>query len=115
MMRQPLRVMAASTLVLEALVVALAGLVARDVSHVAAATALTVHGVLAVVCVLVAGLLRNRVGYVVGSVLQVAVVATGLWVPVMLAIGWIFALLWIAALVVGRRVERERKEQANLP
>ncbi len=76
--------------------------------HVAATTALLVHGLLAVACVAVAGLLRNRFGYVLGSALQLAVLATGLWVSVMFAIGWIFALLWVAALVVGRRVERER-------
>jgi hypothetical protein len=115
MMRQPLRVMAASTLALEALVVALAGLVARDVSHVAASTALLVHGLLAMACVVVAGLLRNRFGYVLGSLLQVAVLATGLWVPVMFVLGWIFALLWVVALVVGVRVERERNDHANAP
>jgi Protein of unknown function (DUF4233) len=115
MMRQPLRVMAASTLVLEALVVALAGLVAKDVGHVPVATALLVHGVLALACVAVAGLLRNRVGYVLGSLLQVAVLATGLWVSVMFVIGWIFALLWAVALVVGTRIERERNAHAPAP
>jgi len=114
-MRQPLRVMAASTLVLEALVVALAGLVAKDVGRVGVATALLVHGLLALVGVAVAGMLRHWVGYVLGSLLQVAVLATGLWVPVMFVIGWIFAVLWAVSLVVGTRVERERRDHTPAP
>ena len=64
-------------------------------------------------CLLTAGLLRSRIGYLLGSVLQVAVLATGFWVPVMFGVGAIFALLWGLALVVGARVEREQAQYAR--
>ncbi len=40
--------------------------------------------------------------------LQVVVVATALVLPVMLGIGVLFAGLWVAALVIGTKIERER-------
>jgi uncharacterized protein DUF4233 len=54
------------------------------------------------------GLLRNRVGYLLGWLVQAAVIATGFWVPVMFFLGGVFALLWYIALQQGARIERER-------
>ena len=34
--------------------------------------------------------------------------ATGLVLPVMLGVGLLFAGLWVAAVVIGTRIERER-------
>jgi len=105
--RSPTRTLAASTLVFEALVVFFAGLVAKELSSLSAGVALGLAGGLALACLLTAGLLRYPVGYVVGSVLQVAVVATGFWVPVMFFLGAVFAALWFVVLRLGRRVEAE--------
>jgi hypothetical protein len=109
-MRAPKRVLAATMLSLEAFVVFFAGLVAKDVSHLATSTALAVHGGLALACLLVAGMLRRPWGYAGGWLLQVAVIATGYWVPLMYVLGALFAGLWVVALRVGTRVERERSE-----
>jgi hypothetical protein len=105
--------MAASTLVLEALVVSFAGLVARDIERVPAATALGVCGALSVACLLAAGLLRSRAGYGLGWVLQAALVAVGYWVPSMYFLGALFALLLVTALRQGARIERERAQIAG--
>jgi hypothetical protein len=105
--RSPTRTLAASTLVFEALVVLFAGLVAKDLSDLSTGAALGAFGGLALACVVTAGLLRHPAGYVVGSVLQVAVLATGFWVPAMWFLGAVFAALWFASLRIGRQLEQQ--------
>jgi uncharacterized protein DUF4233 len=105
--RSPTRAIAASTLVFEALVVFFAGLVAKELSSLSTGAALGLAGGLSLACLVTAGLLRHPAGYVVGSVLQVAVVAAGFWVPVMFFLGALFAVIWFAGLRLGRRVEAE--------
>jgi len=106
--RSPLRTLAASTLVLEAFVLFFAGLVAKDLSGLSVAQAVGGAGVLALLCLLTAGLLRHRVGYGIGWALQLAMLATGVVVPMMLGIGALFVALWVVSLVMGTKVERER-------
>ncbi len=106
-MRSPTRAIAASTLVFESLVVFFAGLVAKELSSLSTGQALGLAGGLALACLLTAGLLRYPFGYAVGSALQLAVVATGFWVPAMFFLGGVFAVLWFAGLRMGRRVEAE--------
>jgi hypothetical protein len=103
--------MASATLVFEGLVVFFAGLVAMRLSSLSRGEALGLAGGLALACVVTAGLLRHPAGYVVGSLLQVAVIASGFWVPPMYFLGVVFALLWFAALRTGRRLERARPEE----
>ncbi len=50
-----------------------------------------------------AGLLRHAWAYALGTLLQVAVLATGLVIPVMWVLGGIFALLWLLALHLGAK------------
>lgn len=104
-MRSPKRIMAASTLVFEALAVFFGGLVAKDLSSLSRGRALLLYGWLALLCLLVAGLLRGPAGYWLGSALQVVVVASGYWVHAMIFVGGLFAVLWVCALVVGGRAE----------
>jgi Protein of unknown function (DUF4233) len=100
------RGIAASILVFEGLVVFFATLVALDLSGVDDATLWWTGGTLAVACVVAAGLLCRPWGYVVGSVLQVVVMAAGLLVPAMFLLGAVFAALWFLALHLGRKVAR---------
>lgn len=112
MMRAPKRTLAATMLVLEAMSVFFAALVAMRVSaDLDMGRSLAVIGGLALACLVTAGLLRWRLGYVIGSLLQVPVIATGLWVPTMYFVGGVFAVLWALALKVGGRVEREQAER----
>lgn len=85
-----------------------AGLVAKDLSSLGAGTALGFGGGLAVACVVVAGLLRSRAGVAAGWVLQALVLVTGFWVPMMFFLGAVFAGLWLTALRVGERIDREK-------
>jgi hypothetical protein len=96
----------AAVLVFEGLVVFFATLVALDLSDVPDATLWTVGSVFALACFLLAGFLRRPWALAVGGSLQVALVATGLVVPVMFVLGALFAALWFFAIYLGRRVER---------
>jgi hypothetical protein len=107
-MRSPKRMLAASTLTLEAFVVFFAALVAKDLSSLSVAAAIGGGAAIAVACLLVAGLLRLRVGYLLGSVLQLVLVGTGFWVPLMFFVGALFAALWAVSLYWGARIEREQ-------
>jgi hypothetical protein len=95
-------------LALEAFAVFFAGLVAKDLSGLGTGRALALFSGLALACLLTTGALRSSVGYLIGSLLQVAVLALGFWVPAMFVVGAIFAALWVVALRVGSRIERER-------
>jgi hypothetical protein len=106
--RSPLRTIAASILVLEAFVLFFAAIVAKDLSELSPATALAGGGVLSLLCLVTAGLVRRRAGIALGWVLQVIMIATGLIVPMMYLVGVIFTALWAFGLYSGARVERER-------
>lgn len=63
---------------------------------------------LMILLVLAIGGLRRGWGVGVGWVLQVALVATGIFVPLMFLLGAIFLALWVAAVLIGRRVDHRR-------
>ena len=55
------------------------------------------------------GRLVHRSGvWIVASVAQVGVLALGFFIPMMFLVGGVFVLLWVACLVIGRKIDRER-------
>lgn len=103
-----MRRLCATVLIMEAIVIGLAIPVAITIGHTRAATAGTAGGVLAGVAVLLAGVVgRPRFGWALagGSLLQAAVIAAGVLVPVMYALGAIFAALWATAIWLARRYQ----------
>jgi hypothetical protein len=108
--RSPRRGMCAAVLCLEAIALGLTTPVMITIADVATGTALAVGLGLAVVCLLLAGMLRAEWAYVTGYVVQVAAIGLGFVVPVMFGLGAIFAALWAAADLLGRKIERERAE-----
>ena len=108
-----MRTLAASVLAAEALVLFFATLVASDLADADDRTVWLVGGGTAVLCLLVMALLRYPWGYVAGSVLQVAVLASGFVVTVMFFLGAVLAALWVLALVLGRRVARLQAERGR--
>lgn len=99
------RMFAQLVLVSEALVAGFATLVAKDLADVTRAQALTAGGLLTLLCILAVGLLRSRIGYLIGWVVQLLLVASALWVPLMLFLGLAFAALWVVALAQGSRAD----------
>ena len=69
-----------------------------------------VGGVLFVVLLVLSRLTSRPAGLAGGTVAQVVVVATGLALPMMFVVGAVFAIMWVAALRIGARVDRERRE-----
>lgn len=110
-MRSARRQFAATILVLEAFVVGFAALVAYGLRAAPLELVWGVGAGLGLALLITAGLLRRRVGFVIGSVLQVAVLAIGLAVPMMFVVGGIFVLLWVVALRLGGRIDQERAER----
>ena len=77
-------------------------------TDVSTRTALVIGLGLAVVCLLLAGLLRWEWAYALGWAVQVAAIGLGFVVPMMFFLGSLFALLWGIAYFLGRKIERER-------
>lgn len=98
---------AATLLSLEAVVLLLAIPVAVVVSEVEPGIAVPLSVAVAVALLVAAALLRRgKAGYVLGSVLQVVVIAAGFAVTVMFFLGGLFALLWLVLLRIGPDVEQ---------
>ena len=106
--RSPRRGMAAAVLSLEAITLGLTTPVMITIADVPAGTAVSVGLGLAVVCLLLAGMLRAEWAYVAGYLVQVAAIGLGFVVPVMFGLGLVFAALWTGADLLGRKIERER-------
>ena len=98
----------ASVLALEAFVVFFALLVASTLSNLSTGLVAVAGAALAVACLVTAGLLRHRWAYVVGSVLQVALILCGFVVPTMFFLGGLFTLLWVVAWRLGGRLDEEK-------
>jgi hypothetical protein len=102
------RVLGASVLIFEAIVVGLALPAALASTDADPAVVGWWFGGAAVAGVVIVGLLRYPVGYLLGSLLQVVVIAAGFVLPVMFFMGGVFALLWVLALYFGRKAEAVR-------
>jgi hypothetical protein len=53
-------------------------------------------------------LLKKRIGWIIGSILQFALMAYSVVVPAMAIVNLIFMALWVAAIIVGRKGEAAR-------
>lgn len=106
--RSPRRSMCAAVLSLEAITLGLTTPVLITVAGVPTGTALVVGLGLALVCLVVAGMLRREPAYVAGYAVQAAAIGLGFVIGAMLLLGVVFAALWTTADLLGRRIERER-------
>ena len=100
-----MRMLASSVLVMESFVMGFALLLAMK-DHTS--TALIIGSVIAILCLLAPGLLRKKAGWILGWVLQIALLAYGFVVTSMFLVGAIFLGLWIAAILVGKKGEAAR-------
>ncbi|MEO5876566.1 MAG: DUF4233 domain-containing protein [Streptosporangiaceae bacterium] len=103
-----MRHLCAMILISEAIVIGLAIPVAITVGNADAKLAGIAGGVLAVLAVLMAGLIRRPGGVAMATGFQVLVLATGFIVPTMFFLGALFLGLWGYAIWLGRNVEGTR-------
>lgn len=108
-----MRVLGASVLALEAIVVILAIPVVIVVGTVPVPPWLGISCgvILAVALVVLARYVTRPWAIPVGWVLQVLVVATGILAPAMFIVGGLFALLWGVAIKLGRQVDQAQDGQ----
>ncbi|MEP6666637.1 MAG: DUF4233 domain-containing protein [Nocardioidaceae bacterium] len=104
-MRSPRRMMCASVLGFECIVLGLMTPVLITVENVSQAASLVIGLGLAVAAVLTAGLLRYEWAYYVGFAIQVAALAVGIVIPAMIVLGLIFGALWTTAYVLGKKID----------
>jgi hypothetical protein len=107
-----MRTLCASTLISEAFVIGLAGLVAMNLSGYSTAAVWTVSGVAMALCVLLCGMVGRPGGVAIGWVLQFGLVASGFVVSTMFFLGVAFAGLWWAAVHYGRRIDEFKARNA---
>ena len=91
----------------ESIVVFLAALVMFGLKSLPPVVALAGGWSLALVMILTVAVLRWRAGIIVGSVLQVVVIALGFVQGAMFFVGILFAAMWVFALVSGARLDRK--------
>ncbi|MFI1734430.1 DUF4233 domain-containing protein [Streptomyces acidicola] len=103
-----MRTLCASTLIGEFFVIGFAGLVAMKDPDLSMSTVWTVCGVAMALCLLLCGLITRPGGVQLGWALQIALIASGLVVPVMFFLGAVFAALWWASVHFGRKVDEAK-------
>lgn len=100
-----MRVLGAAVLVFESMVMGFSLLLAMD-NH--GSTALWLGSALSLAIFLTAGLMKRRAGWILGTALQLGLIAYGFVVPMMFFLGLLFAGLWAAAYHFGKKGEAIR-------
>ena len=95
---------------LEAVLMIFVTLTAFGLKAVPPVTAFVGGGVLLLLLVLTAGLLRFHWGVWLGWVLQAVLIATGILLPIMFLIGAGFVGIWIYCFIKGRDIDRQRTQ-----
>ncbi|MDT0399595.1 MULTISPECIES: DUF4233 domain-containing protein [Streptomyces] len=103
-----MRTLCASTLIGEFFVIGFAGLVAMKDADLSSGTVWTVCGIAMFLCVALCGVITRPGGVAFGWALQIALIASGVFVPAMYFMGVVFALLWWASVHFGRKVDEAK-------
>jgi hypothetical protein len=101
----PMRVVLMTVLIFELIVFGLAIPVMIFISNVPAVMAAGLGGGAAVLALVAAGLLRSRVGYVLGWLTQLAGLALGFLTTLMFIVGILLAAVWVLAFILGKRLD----------
>jgi hypothetical protein len=100
-----MKVLGSAVLSMEIFIMGFAMLLAKDMHE----PATLVYGfAFMVMTVLAIRLLRKKAGWILGSLLQFALMAYSVVVPAMWIVNLIFMGLWVAAIIVGRKGEAAR-------
>ena len=100
-----MRILGAAVLAMEAFVIGFALLLAKDAHN---GVAIWFGIALMISLILNSGIMKRKSGWYLGTLLQIAIVSYGFVVTAMFFMGAVFAALWVAAFVVGRKGEAIR-------
>ncbi|MFF3633658.1 DUF4233 domain-containing protein [Streptomyces sp. NPDC002250] len=103
-----MRTLCSSTLIGEFFVIGFAALVAMKDPDLSTSTVWLVSGIAMVLCVLLCGVVTRPGGVALGWALQLALIASGVFVPTMYFMGAVFAALWWASAHYGRKVDEAK-------
>ena len=103
-----MRVLCSSVLIFEAIVIGLFIPVAINAGGYPAGVVGAVGGVTALLALIAPRGLGSGWGITLGWAIQVAMIASGFFVPMMFVLGAAFAALWWAALHYGRKADEIR-------
>ncbi|MFD8521143.1 DUF4233 domain-containing protein [Streptomyces capillispiralis] len=103
-----MRTLCASTLIGEFFIIGFAGLVAMKDPDLSTGTVWTVCGVAMFLSVVLCGVITRPGGVALGWAFQIALVASGVFVPMMFFMGAVFAVLWWASVHFGRKVDEAK-------
>jgi hypothetical protein len=99
-----MRVLGSAVLVMEFFIMGFALLIAKDQES----STIIAGAIIAILFLLTPGLLKKKAGWILGSLLQVAIIGFSLVVPSLAFLAILFTGLWIAAIIVGRKGEAAR-------
>jgi hypothetical protein len=102
------RTLCSSTLIGEFFLIGFAALVAMKDPDLSTTTVWTVSGIAMLLCLLLCGMVTRPGGVALGWALQIALVASGFFVPLMFFMGVVFAALWWASVHFGRKVDEAK-------
>ncbi|MGW7548866.1 DUF4233 domain-containing protein [Streptomyces sp. NPDC054770] len=103
-----MRTLCSSTLIGEFFVIGFAALVAMKDADLSAATVWLVSGIAMALCVALCGVITRPGGVALGWALQIALVASGIFVPTMYFLGAVFAGLWWASVHYGKKIDEAK-------
>ncbi|MFI6354899.1 DUF4233 domain-containing protein [Streptomyces sp. NPDC050743] len=103
-----MRTLCSSTLIGEFFIIGFAGLVAMKDPSLSVSTVWLVSGIAMLLCVLLCGMVTRPGGVALGWALQIALVASGVFVPTMYFMGAVFGALWWASVHFGRKVDEAK-------
>ncbi|MFF9620277.1 DUF4233 domain-containing protein [Streptomyces griseosporeus] len=103
-----MRTLCSSTLIGEFFLIGFAALVAMKDPDLSTTTVWTVSGIAMLLCLLLCGMVTRPGGVALGWALQIALVASGFFVPLMFFMGVVFAALWWASVHYGRKVDEAK-------
>jgi hypothetical protein len=103
-----MRTLCSSTLIGEFFIIGFAGLVAMKDPDLSTSTVWTVCGIAMLLSVALCGAVTRPGGVALGWALQIALVASGFFVPMMFFLGVVFAALWWASVHFGRKVDEAK-------
>ncbi|MER6266361.1 MULTISPECIES: DUF4233 domain-containing protein [unclassified Streptomyces] len=103
-----MRTLCSSTLIGEFFVIGFAALVAMKDPGLSTSTVWLVSGIAMVLCLALCGVLTRPGGVALGWALQIALIASGIYVPTMYFMGAIFAGLWWASVHYGRKIDEAK-------
>lgn len=109
-----MRTLCSSTLIGEFFVIGFAGLVAMKDPDLEMSTVWTVCGIAMGLSVLLCGMVTRPGGVQLGWALQIALIASGVVVPMMFFMGAMFAALWWASVHFGRKIDEAKARFAAM-